>query len=118
MPPARRSTTLADPERTRPGRTPLICDVGAVRHPDARTVDALARLQLTARRRGLQVWLRDASPELRELLALMGLEQALPCRPGAIRRREASGVEPRGQAEGREEARRVQEEGDAADPPA
>jgi ABC-type transporter Mla MlaB component len=46
--------------------------------PDAVTVDALARLQLAARRRGCQVRLRNASPELRELVAFMGLEDVLP----------------------------------------
>ena len=37
--------------------------------PDAVTVDALARLQLAAQRHGCQVRLRDASPELLELVA-------------------------------------------------
>ena len=45
---------------------------------DAVTVDALARLQLAARRHGCQVRLRGASPELRELLAFMGLADVLP----------------------------------------
>jgi len=41
-------------------------------------VDALARLQLAARRRGCQVRLRRAPNELRELLAFMGLRDILP----------------------------------------
>jgi ABC-type transporter Mla MlaB component len=45
--------------------------------PDAVTVDALARLQLAARRRGCQVRLRNASRELCELVAFMGLEDVL-----------------------------------------
>jgi len=45
---------------------------------DAVTVDALARLQLGARRHGCQVRLRCASPELRELVAFMGLRDLLP----------------------------------------
>ena len=49
------------------------CDVATV-PVDAVTVDALARLQLAARRRGCRVRLRHASDELRELVAFMGLE--------------------------------------------
>jgi len=52
------------------------CDVRAV-DPDAVTVDALARLQLAAKRHGCQVKLRGASDELRELVAFMGLEDVL-----------------------------------------
>jgi ABC-type transporter Mla MlaB component len=52
------------------------CDVHGV-DPDAVTVDALARLQLGARRHGCQVRLRGASRELRELVAFMGLEDVL-----------------------------------------
>jgi len=53
------------------------CDVRGVR-VDAVTVDALARLQLAARRRGCQVRLRQPSSELRELVAFMGLRDVLP----------------------------------------
>ena len=42
------------------------------------TVDALARLQLAAQRRGCQVRLRHASAELLELVAFMGLRDVLP----------------------------------------
>jgi len=45
---------------------------------DAGTVDALARLQLAARRHGCQVRLRGASSELRELVVFMGLRDILP----------------------------------------
>lgn len=45
--------------------------------PDAVTVDALARLQLAAGRHGCRVRLRQASPELRELVAFMGLRDVL-----------------------------------------
>jgi ABC-type transporter Mla MlaB component len=41
------------------------------------TVDALARLQLAAGRLGCTVRLRNASPGLRELVALMGLDDVL-----------------------------------------
>ncbi len=53
------------------------CDVRDV-DVDAVTVDALARLQLAARRHGCQVRLRHASSELRELLDFMGLRDVLP----------------------------------------
>ena len=52
------------------------CDVQGV-PPDAVCVDALARLQLAARRHGCRVHLRGASPELRELVAFMGLDDVL-----------------------------------------
>jgi ABC-type transporter Mla MlaB component len=54
-----------------------LCDVSGV-EPDAVTVDALARLQLAARRHGCRVRLRNASSELLELLAFMGLSDVLP----------------------------------------
>lgn len=63
-----------------PGRSAtsvVFCDVEGVK-ADAMTVDALARLQLAARRRRCRVRLRGASPELRELLAFMGLRDVLP----------------------------------------
>ena len=52
------------------------CDVDGV-GADAVTVDALARLQLAARRHGCQVRLRGCAPELRELVAFMGLRDVL-----------------------------------------
>ncbi len=54
----------------------VLCDVRGV-GSDAVTVDALARLQLAARRHGCQVRLRHASKELRELVAFMGLRDVL-----------------------------------------
>ena len=59
------------------GTEVVVCDVGAIVRPDAVTVDVLARLQLTALRLGCRVRLRNASPELRELIAFMGLRPAL-----------------------------------------
>jgi ABC-type transporter Mla MlaB component len=47
--------------------------------PDAVTVDALARLQLAARRYGCRVRLCGASNELHALVTFMGLEDILPC---------------------------------------
>jgi ABC-type transporter Mla MlaB component len=89
----------------------VVCDVGSVLDPDAATVDALARLQLTARRRGRRICLRHACGELQGLLALMGLGDVLPLDT-------ASRLEPQGQAEQREQARGVQEEADPGDPAA
>ena len=64
----------------RHGGAPLaLCDVATV-GPDAVTIDALARLQLAARRLGCQVQLLNASPELVELVMFMGLEDVLPAR--------------------------------------
>lgn len=54
----------------------VLCDVRGV-EPDAVTVDALARLQLAARRYGCRIRLRGASDELTELVAFMGLEDVL-----------------------------------------
>jgi hypothetical protein len=50
----------------------MLCDVRSVA-PDAVTVDALARLQLAAHRNGRRVRLRNASPELLELVEFMAL---------------------------------------------
>lgn len=54
----------------------VLCDVDGV-EPDAVTVDALARLQLAARRSACRIRLRRASDELIELVAFMGLTEVL-----------------------------------------
>ena len=59
------------------GARVAFCDVRGIQ-PDAVTVDALARLQLAARRAGCQVRLRNPSDELRELVSFMGLADVLP----------------------------------------
>jgi hypothetical protein len=64
----------------------------AVREPDLATIDALLRIRLTAARAGRRVRVRDAPEGLRELLELVGLSDALV-------------LEPRRQAEGREQLR-------------
>jgi ABC-type transporter Mla MlaB component len=56
----------------------VVCDVSALTRIDAGTVDALARLQLTARRLGRRMRLRNAPPRLRELIAFFGLSDAVP----------------------------------------
>ena len=57
--------------------TIVACDVACAR-ADVATVEALARLQLAARRHGCRVTLRHASEELRQLIAFMGLRDVLP----------------------------------------
>ncbi len=52
------------------------CDVAGV-EADAVTVDALARLQLAARRHDCHIRLRGASDDLRDLVAFMGLSDVL-----------------------------------------
>ncbi|WP_046567422.1 STAS domain-containing protein [Micromonospora sp. HK10] len=93
---------LADLLRGRPPGT-VACDVAAVAAPDVVTVEALARLGLTARRHGWRLVVRDAGPALRRLLALLGLAEVL--------------AEPGRQPEQREEPLGVQEVGDLGDPP-
>jgi anti-anti-sigma regulatory factor len=51
----------------------VVCDVAALSHPDCVAADALARVQLTARRLGCGLRLRGVSPELRALLCFIGL---------------------------------------------
>ena len=82
---------------------PLAVDVSGLR-PDAVTVDALARLQVAARRNGSGVRLRNASVELLELIHFMGLGDVLA-------------FEPRRQSEEREQALRVEEERELDDSP-
>jgi ABC-type transporter Mla MlaB component len=54
----------------------VLCDLRGV-EPDGVAVDALARLQLAARRHGCRVCLRGASPELLELVEFVGLSDVL-----------------------------------------
>jgi len=90
-------------------RAPLvICDVGELVDPDVVAVDALARLQLTARRLGRQIQLRHACDELRELLALMGLSDVVPL---------TEGPQPGGKAEERKQTRGVEKRVDPGDSP-
>lgn len=85
------------------------CDVAALTSPDATAVDALARLQLTARRLGLEIRFSGASIELVDLLSFAGLLEVLSLN-GRL------DVEPRRQPEQREETGRVEEEGDPGNP--
>jgi len=79
----------------------LPCQVGAL-EADAATLDLLARLQLAARRLGIEVRLLDASSELRELIAFAGLAYVLR-------------VEVEREPEQREEPLGVEEEGELDD---
>jgi ABC-type transporter Mla MlaB component len=79
------SQTRLGSEMTAPCRSTIVCDVGAL-PPDAAAIDLLARLQLTAKRLGLELRLHHASSELQDLLAFAGLRDVLR-------------IEPEGQAE-------------------
>ncbi|MGP4003245.1 STAS domain-containing protein [Streptomyces sp. 8N706] len=57
---------------------PVTVDVGALTDPDVLTIEALARLELTARRLGHRVRLRHACEALRDLLDFAGLGDVLP----------------------------------------
>jgi ABC-type transporter Mla MlaB component len=70
----------------------VVCDVEALVSPDAAAVDALARLQLAARRLHREIRLERASEELAALIELSGLSDVIPNGAG-------SGLEPRSQAE-------------------
>jgi anti-anti-sigma regulatory factor len=87
----------------------VVCDVGAAEDANAVTVDALARLQLIARRSGRRICIANASPALRDLMELMGLTDALPLST------ELS-LQPQGEAEAREHGCGVQEEIEPHDP--
>jgi ABC-type transporter Mla MlaB component len=56
----------------------FVCDVGALVEPDVAAVEALARLQLAARRSGCRITLYDVPPQLGGLLELMGLGDIFP----------------------------------------
>ena len=91
---------------------PVVCDVGALAEPDAITIDALARLQLTARRLGRRVELRRTCDELEDLLELTGLREVLTGGGPAV----GSAVEAWGEPELWEQALGVEEETDPCDP--
>jgi ABC-type transporter Mla MlaB component len=85
----------------------VICDVSSVGEPDAGTIDALARMQLTARRLGRRVQLRHACADLQDLVAFTGLGDVLP--HYGLR------LEAGRQPEEGEESRGVEEEADPDD---
>jgi ABC-type transporter Mla MlaB component len=75
------------------GAEVAFCDVTGVQS-DAVTVDALARLQLAAQRLECQVFLRNASPDLRALVAFMGLTDVLPADAPRVSRRVSRRSQP------------------------
>ena len=90
------------------------CDVGALRRPDLGTIEALARLALTARRLDRRICLRGTSPDLLGLLTLTGLDDVL--RTAALSALEAGRqVEAARQTEQGKEPGGVQEERNAGD---
>ncbi len=87
----------------------ITCDIGHLEQADLATVDVLARLRLVALRRGRRLRLVNPSPDLLALLRWAGLCEVFELDRPLCR-------EVRGQTEEREEAGRVEEEGDAGDP--
>jgi hypothetical protein len=59
---------------------PIVVDASTV-EADLRAVDALAMLQLAAKRLGDAIVLRQPSEDLLRLIALAGLEGVLPVEP-------------------------------------
>jgi ABC-type transporter Mla MlaB component len=95
------------------GAEVIACDVRAL-SADCRSVDALARLQLTARRLGRRLRLHRASHELEALLSFVGLAEVVGGAGTA-----GLCVERRGrQVKEREEPRGVEERVDRDDAPA
>jgi ABC-type transporter Mla MlaB component len=89
----------------RRGAALVICDLGALTDADLGTLEALARLRLTSQRLGCQMGVRNAPARLRDLILLAGLGRVVRL-----------SVELGRQAEEWEEALRVEEERDPADP--
>ncbi|WP_433500798.1 STAS domain-containing protein [Sphaerimonospora sp. CA-214678] len=63
----------------------VVCDVAGVARPGVATVEALARLRLTARRHGWTLVVTGAGPDLLELVRLLGLTDGLPGSSAVLR---------------------------------
>ena len=87
----------------------VVCDVHGL-PPDARALEALARLQLAARRVDRRIRLRRAPPELLQLLDFAGLAEVIPYEPLTIGQRQR-------QPEQREDPLDVEEAVDRGDAP-
>jgi hypothetical protein len=87
---------------TAPTRSTLLCYIESKAPPDLGSVGALARLQLEARRLGLELRLRRVSPELRDLIVFVGLDDVLRVETGRQPEQgeERLGVEEEGQLRG------------------
>jgi hypothetical protein len=68
-----------------PCARPVVLDVSSMVNPDMSDVDALAGLQLLARRLGSSIVLDQVGDDLRLLIEFAGLGEVLPSRPGSIR---------------------------------
>jgi hypothetical protein len=77
-------------------------DCAGLPRPTAATVDQITRLKLAAMRDGCKLELRNADPDLVELICFVGLADEL-------------GLELEGQAEQREQPGSVEEEGQLDD---
>ncbi|MFF0158960.1 STAS domain-containing protein [Streptomyces sp. NPDC005263] len=73
------------------GARTVVCDVAGLGPPGLGAVDLLARLDLTARRAGGRIRLRDPTPALHALLDLVGLRFEVEGQPE--QREPALGVE-------------------------
>ncbi|WP_343245935.1 STAS domain-containing protein [Streptomyces sp. SID5785] len=112
---------LCDRVRTALGGAPadagvrtVVCDVSAVTSTDLATLDALARMQLAARRAGGRIRLRDPSPRLALLLGITGFDGVLAAEGRAG---PGSGVQVLGDPEEREPPlAEVQETVESGDP--
>ena len=80
----------------------ITLDCGSIAEPTVSTIDQMARLQLDARRCGCKLELKDANPNLLDLIGFAGLSGVL-C------------VEARRQAEQGKEPCRVEEERELGD---
>ncbi|HEX5566435.1 MAG TPA: STAS domain-containing protein [Streptomyces sp.] len=114
---------------------PVTVDIGEFATADLVTVEALARLWLTAHRLGRRIRLRRAGGDLRRLLAWTGMAEvllaadedpdaaqgedpdALPVPVPGTEPAASAGAERGGQCEQREQPGSVQESVDPADPP-
>ena len=83
----------------------VILNCAQIADPSVAAVDYIAKLGLGLKRGGMRLRLAEPSPELVDLIRLLGLAEAL-------------GVEVERQPEEREKLRRVEEEGELGDPPA
>ena len=83
----------------------VILNCAQIGEPSVAAVDYIARLRLGLKRSGMRLLLAEPSPDLVELIRLLGLAEAL-------------GVEVQWQPEQRKKLRRVEEEGELGDPPA